>query len=80
MTLKNDQIVLVHPSTVIDRKPDWLLYNEFVLTGKNYIRTVMTFEPAWLFEVAAEYFDLDEFAEGESKRKLERVIKRVTGK
>ena len=70
----------MHPSTVIDRKPDWLLYNEFVLTKKNYIRTVMIFEPSWLFEVAKEYFDLDEFPEGESKRKLIRVLNRVTGK
>lgn len=24
----------------LDHKPDWVLYNEFVLTTKNYIRTV----------------------------------------
>ena len=41
LTLKDDQTVVMHPSTVIDHKPDWVLYNEFVLTSRNYIRTVL---------------------------------------
>ena len=53
--------MLVHPGSVIDNKPDWILYNEFVLTSKNYIRNITVFEPAWLFEVAPDYFDLEEF-------------------
>lgn len=73
MTLKDDQIVTCHPSTVIDHKPEWVLYNEFMLTSRNYIRTVLVIEPEWLFEVAPEYFDLDEFRNGETKRKLERI-------
>ena len=36
--------------------------------------------PSWLFEVAPDYFDLDEFREGETKRKLNRVLNKVTGK
>jgi len=43
---------MIHPSTVIDSKPDWVLYNEFVLTSRNYIRTVTVIRPEWLFEVA----------------------------
>ena len=73
MTLKDDQVVTMHPSTVIDHKPEWVLYNEFMLTSRNYIRTVLVIEPEWLFEVASEYFDLDEFRNGETKRKLERI-------
>ncbi|KOB65298.1 ATP-dependent RNA helicase, partial [Operophtera brumata] len=34
------QVVQLHPSTCLDHKPDWVIYNEFVLTTKNYIRTV----------------------------------------
>lgn len=54
------------------------MYHEFVLTSRNYIRTVMQIEPEWLFEVAPEYFTLDEdFKNGEARRKLERVSKRL---
>ena len=45
---------------MIDHKPEWVLYNEFVLTSRNYIRTVLEIEPEWLFEVAPNYFNLDE--------------------
>lgn len=40
LTIKDNQIVQLHPSTCLDHKPDWVMYNEFVLTTKNYIRTV----------------------------------------
>ena len=78
MTVKDDQIVAIHPSSVIDHKPEWVLYNEFMLTNRNYIRTVLVIEAEWLFEVAPEYFDLDEFKNGETKRKLERAKQRAT--
>jgi len=68
---------MIHPSTVIDRKPDWVLYNEFVLTSRNYIRTVTIIQPEWLFEIAPAYFDLSEFKGGETVRRLERILKRV---
>ncbi|VVC86833.1 unnamed protein product [Leptidea sinapis] len=41
LTVKDNQIVQLHPSTCLDHKPDWVLYNEFVLTTKNYIRTTI---------------------------------------
>lgn len=40
LTIKDNQMVQLHPSTCLDHKPEWVLYNEFVLTTKNYIRTV----------------------------------------
>lgn len=66
----------MHPSTVIDFKPEFVMYNEFMLTSKNYIRTVMVIDPEWLFEVAPAYFDLSEFPNSEVKRKLERIAAR----
>ena len=68
---------MIHPSTVLDSKPDWVLYNEFVLTSRNYIRTVTSIRPEWLFEVAPAYFDLSEFKNNETLRKLERVYSRL---
>jgi len=53
------------------------MYNEFLLTSKNYIRTVTEIRPEWLFEMSEEYFDLDEFKNSEAKRKLERTLKRL---
>jgi len=40
LTVKDHQIVSIHPSSVLDMKPPWVLYADFVLTSKNYIRTV----------------------------------------
>ena len=76
-TLKDDQVVLLHPSTVIEKKPEWVLYNEFILTSRNYIRTVMQIYPEWLFEVAPDYFDLGEdgdFRNNAAKVKLQRIL------
>lgn len=67
----------IHPSSTLDHKPEWCMYNEFVLTSKNYIRTVTEIQPEWLFEASPDYFNLDEMKNGESKRKLERVYKRM---
>ncbi|CCD63139.1 RNA helicase [Caenorhabditis elegans] len=45
VTVKDNQLVNLHPSTVLDHKPEWALYNEFVLTTKNFIRTVTDVRP-----------------------------------
>lgn len=47
LTVKDNQIVALHPSTCLDGKPEWTLYNEFVLTTKNYIRTVTHVRGEW---------------------------------
>lgn len=48
VTVKDNQSVILHPSTVLQQESEWLLYNEFVLTNKNYIRTVTAVKPEWL--------------------------------
>jgi len=48
VTVKDNQNVLLHPSTVLQQESEWLLYNEFVLTTKNFIRTVTAVKPEWL--------------------------------
>lgn len=48
VTIKDNQNVLLHPSTVLGHEAEWVLYNEFVLTTKNYIRTVTAVKPEWL--------------------------------
>ncbi|CAG8478414.1 12463_t:CDS:2 [Acaulospora colombiana] len=40
LTCKDNQTVQLHPSSSLGHQPEWVLYNEFVLTTKKYIRTV----------------------------------------
>ena len=47
-TIKDDQTVMLHPSNGLQATYDWVLYNEFVLTTKQYIRTVTAIRPEWL--------------------------------
>ena len=72
-TVKDNQSVLLHPSTVLGQDSEWVVYNEFVLTSKNYIRTVTAVKPEWLLDIAQNYYDLDSFAKGEVKTSLMRV-------
>mmetsp|Transcript_13254 Transcript_13254/g.11103 ORF Transcript_13254/g.11103 Transcript_13254/m.11103 type:complete len:92 (-) Transcript_13254:6-281(-) len=67
--------LLLHPSTVIHHKPEWVLYHELVLTAKNYVRTVMTIKGEWLLELAPAYYNLDELRDSETKRQLVRIKK-----
>lgn len=73
LTVKDNQVVQLHPSTCLDHKPEWVLYNEFVLTTKNYIRTVTDIKPEWLISIAPQYFDLDNFPSSEARRSLEAI-------
>lgn len=51
-------MVALHPSAALDKTPDWVLYHEFVLTSKNFIRTVTAVRGEWLVEIAPHYYDL----------------------
>ena len=66
----------LHPSTCLDHKPEWVLYNEFVLTTKNYVRTVTDVKPEWLIKTAPQYYDMNNFPQCEAKRQLEGIIAR----
>ncbi|KAI8977852.1 pre-mRNA-splicing factor ATP-dependent RNA helicase PRP43 [Trametes punicea] len=78
LTVKDNQVVSLHPSCGLDTSPEWVVFNEFVLTTKPYIRTVTEIRPEWLLEYAANYYDLSTFPDGETKRALLRVQKKRT--
>jgi pre-mRNA-splicing factor ATP-dependent RNA helicase DHX15/PRP43 len=65
--------VALHPSTVLDSKPPWVVFQEFVLTSRNFVRTVTAARVDWLVEQAPHYFDLETWPEGETKQELERA-------
>ncbi|KAG9290544.1 hypothetical protein G9A89_020914 [Geosiphon pyriformis] len=80
LTCKDNQVVQLHPSSSLGHQPEWVLYNEFVLTTKNYIRTVTEVEAAWLLNIAPQYYDLRNFPNCEGKRVLEKIALRKTRK
>jgi len=77
LTVKDNQIVDIHPSSVVDSKPDWVMFEEFALTTKNYIRTVSVTRVDWLVDMAPHYFDLENFPECEAKAELEVAYRRL---
>ncbi|KAL0095214.1 P-loop containing nucleoside triphosphate hydrolase protein [Phycomyces blakesleeanus] len=75
-TLKDNQPVVLHPSSSIKSKPEWILYDEIVLTSRTYIRTCVEVNVDWLFEGTSDYYtDLSSFPNCDGKRALEQVIK-----
>ncbi|KAJ5488921.1 Pre-mRNA-splicing factor ATP-dependent RNA helicase PRP43 [Penicillium diatomitis] len=79
-TIKDNQNVLLHPSTVLAHDAEWVLYNEFVLTTKNYIRTVTAVKPEWLLDIAPTYYDPSSFPKGEIQTALLRARDRLARK
>jgi len=80
LTVKDNQVVNLHPSCGLDTTPEWVLFNEFVLTTRPYIRTVTNVKPEWLLEYATNYYDPASFPNGETKRALLAIMNKKTGK
>lgn len=55
-TIKDNQGVRLHPSTVLKTEYDWVVYNEFVLTSHQYIRTCTGIKPEWLLVSSPSFF------------------------
>jgi pre-mRNA-splicing factor ATP-dependent RNA helicase DHX15/PRP43 len=77
LTVKDNQVVSIHPSSVVISKPEWVIFEEFALTSKNFIRTVTVTLIDWLIEVAPHYFELENFPECEAKNELEKAYARL---
>ncbi|KAK2968322.1 hypothetical protein RJ640_021711 [Escallonia rubra] len=75
LTVKDNQVVHLHPSNCLDHKPEWVIYNEYVLTTRNFIRTVTDVRGEWLIDIAPHYYDLANFPQCEAKRVLEKLYK-----
>lgn len=74
----NNQAVMLHPSTVLQVDYEWVLYNEFVLTTKQYIRTVTGIKPEWLLEIAPNYYDISSWdGQSDVKTALKNVMEKM---
>ncbi|KAE9964641.1 DEAH-box ATP-dependent RNA helicase prp43 [Venturia inaequalis] len=80
MTVKDEQSVLLHPSTVLASDPEWVVYNEFVLTTKNYIRSITSVKAEWLLDIAPMYYNIAEFKNKEIKRSLQMTVDKIKRK
>jgi len=56
--------------------PVRVLYHEFVLTTRNYIRTVTDVKGEWLIDIAPHYFELNNFPQGSAKQALDRLYRK----
>ncbi|RUS16600.1 hypothetical protein BC937DRAFT_91020 [Endogone sp. FLAS-F59071] len=50
----------LHPSYLAHR-PEWILYNEFIITSKNYIRTCTGVKGEWMLQLSPGYYDQGKF-------------------
>jgi pre-mRNA-splicing factor ATP-dependent RNA helicase DHX15/PRP43 len=54
-----------------------LFEQEFVLTSRNFVRTVTAVRLEWLVELAPHYYELENWPEGQTKQELERAYRRL---
>jgi pre-mRNA-splicing factor ATP-dependent RNA helicase DHX15/PRP43 len=76
VTIQEDVAVKLHPSCKDMVPPDWVIYDECILTKegkKPFLRTVSAIEPEWLLTYGGIYFDLHNFPEGGTRRALMRI-------
>ncbi|KAI9309400.1 P-loop containing nucleoside triphosphate hydrolase protein [Cunninghamella echinulata] len=75
-TIKQNQTVHIHPSSsLLEKRPKWIIYYELVLTSKEYMRQVMEIQPNWLLEVAPHYYKQADLDNLDDKKKLPKKIK-----
>ena len=56
-TMIENTPVYIHPSSALfNKNPEWVIYHELVLTSKEYMRNVMSFDPKWLVELAPNFY------------------------
>ena len=72
--------VLIHPSSSVKPTHDFVLYLEFVLTSKNFIRQVSTIRGKWFMEMFPTVFDSSKMKNKDSKKILEKLEQLVSSR
>ena len=68
-TIKHQQAAEVHPSSCLrEERAKWVVYNDLVLTSKEYMRHVLEVENSWLLEVAPAYYKAKGLDDGSGKK------------
>eukprot|EP00514_Thraustochytrium_sp_LLF1b_P006215 CAMPEP_0184509746 /NCGR_PEP_ID=MMETSP0198_2-20121128/1446_1 /TAXON_ID=1112570 /ORGANISM="Thraustochytrium sp., Strain LLF1b" /LENGTH=1121 /DNA_ID=CAMNT_0026899593 /DNA_START=21 /DNA_END=3386 /DNA_ORIENTATION=+ len=73
-TLVEGTPVYIHPgSSMFQRKPEYVIYHELVMTTKEYMRNVMTVKQQWLLEVAPNFFRKSDPNKLNKRKKMEKI-------
>jgi ATP-dependent RNA helicase DHX8/PRP22 len=73
-TLVEGTPVYIHPSSALfNRPPEWLIYNELILTTREYCHTVTAIEPKWLVDVAPQFFKVADANKISKRKKQEKI-------
>ncbi|XP_007225026.2 probable pre-mRNA-splicing factor ATP-dependent RNA helicase DEAH5 isoform X1 [Prunus persica] len=73
-TIVDKQVVYIHPSSVLfQRQPDWVIYNELVMTTKEYMREVSAIDPKWLMEQVPRFFKAADPTKMSNRKCRERI-------
>nr|XP_051200232.1 probable pre-mRNA-splicing factor ATP-dependent RNA helicase DEAH5 [Lolium perenne] len=73
-TLADNQQVYIHPSSALfHQQPQWVIYNEIVMTSKEYMREVTAISPAWLVELAPRFYKSIDLAKMSKRKRQERL-------
>uniref|UniRef100_A0A6U6GGX8 RNA helicase n=1 Tax=Zooxanthella nutricula TaxID=1333877 RepID=A0A6U6GGX8_9DINO len=84
ITVRDLQMVSVHPASFLQHKPEWVLYHETVVTDRCYMRNVTAIPPEMLIEVAPQFYHpktckLSEQAKKSLERALPRSKRKASG-
>ncbi|OHT14006.1 helicase [Tritrichomonas foetus] len=63
----------IHPSSCLRRKPEWIVWSDYIFTTKAFVRTVSEIQPEWLLEASPSYFAPENLAQGQIKLALDTV-------
>ncbi|EMS49798.1 putative pre-mRNA-splicing factor ATP-dependent RNA helicase [Triticum urartu] len=73
-TLADHQQVYIHPrSALFHQQPEWVIYNEIVMTTKEYMREVTAINPAWLVELAPRFYRSVDSTKMSKRKRQERI-------
>lgn len=73
-TVVDSQVVYIHPSSsLVNAKPEWIIYHELVLTTKEYMREVTSIDPRWLVQVAPSFFQFSDPTKLSKNKKKQRI-------
>ncbi|KQJ96362.1 probable pre-mRNA-splicing factor ATP-dependent RNA helicase DEAH5 [Brachypodium distachyon] len=73
-TIADHQQVYIHPSSALfHQQPEWVIYNEIVMTTKEYMREVTAINPSWLVELAPRFYRSVDSTKMSKRKRQERI-------
>lgn len=70
-TVRDGRCVQLHPTSVLARfgqAPEWIVFNDVVLTSTEYIRECSVIDPRWLLQLAPHFYESRDNATHEAPR------------